>query len=139
MDVNVRAELSENNKYWISRHRYYELKHFCMQYAEWKREYAERRATLMSTVDTTRLPQNGSEADPTANAAIALAQIASRIELIEHCAAETDSVLGGYVLIGVTKGIPYDILRLKFGVPCCKAVYYDFYRKFFWLLSKARN
>lgn len=28
----IRAEVSENNPYWIEKHRYYELKHFCLQY-----------------------------------------------------------------------------------------------------------
>lgn len=30
--TSVRCELSGTNKYWISKHRYYELKHFCLQY-----------------------------------------------------------------------------------------------------------
>lgn len=30
------VELSEKNPYYISKHRYYELKHFCLQYPEWK-------------------------------------------------------------------------------------------------------
>lgn len=35
----IRAEVSENNPYWIEKHRYYELKHFCLQYPIWKRNY----------------------------------------------------------------------------------------------------
>lgn len=35
----IRAEVSENNPYWIEKHRYYELKHFCLQYPTWKRNY----------------------------------------------------------------------------------------------------
>ena len=31
-----RAEVSKKNKYYISKHRYYELKHFCLQYKEWE-------------------------------------------------------------------------------------------------------
>lgn len=30
------VELSERNPYYISKHRYYELKHFCLQYPEWE-------------------------------------------------------------------------------------------------------
>ena len=40
MSVKVRSELSKKNKYWIERHRYYELKHFCLQYPIWKKAYA---------------------------------------------------------------------------------------------------
>ena len=40
MATTVRAKLSEKNKYWISKHRYYELKHFCLQFPIWKQAYA---------------------------------------------------------------------------------------------------
>ena len=33
----TRNEISVKNKYYISKHRYLELKHFCLQYPEWKR------------------------------------------------------------------------------------------------------
>ena len=33
----MRTTVSKKNKYWISRHRYLELSHFCAQYNEWIR------------------------------------------------------------------------------------------------------
>ena len=30
MSTVIRPEISEKNKYWISKHRYYELKHLCL-------------------------------------------------------------------------------------------------------------
>ena len=36
MATVLRSELSPKNKYYIDKHRYYELKHFCLQYPEWK-------------------------------------------------------------------------------------------------------
>lgn len=47
MGTVIRPETSKKNKYWIPRHRYHELKHFCLQYPEcmswcqnekWRRE-----------------------------------------------------------------------------------------------------
>lgn len=32
MATVIRPEISPKNKYWISKHRHYELKHFCLQY-----------------------------------------------------------------------------------------------------------
>lgn len=32
MRNDMRPELSQKNPYWIGKHRYYELKHFCLQY-----------------------------------------------------------------------------------------------------------
>ena len=39
MGTTIRPELSEKNPYWIEKHRYYELKHFCLQYPIWKKAY----------------------------------------------------------------------------------------------------
>ena len=37
MGTTIRSEISKKNEYWIEKHRYYELKHFCMQYPIWKK------------------------------------------------------------------------------------------------------
>ncbi len=42
MATVLRSELSPKNKYYIDKHRYYELKHFCLQYPEWKQTYIFR-------------------------------------------------------------------------------------------------
>lgn len=36
MGTTIRAEVSKNNPYYISKNRYYELKYFCLQYKEFK-------------------------------------------------------------------------------------------------------
>ena len=41
MGTTVRPELSKKNRYWISKARYYELKHFCLQYPGWRKAYSE--------------------------------------------------------------------------------------------------
>ena len=41
MATVIRAEVSEKNKYWINKHRHYELKHFCLQYPTWKKAYVD--------------------------------------------------------------------------------------------------
>lgn len=38
MGTVIRAEISKKGKWWISKHRYYELKHYCLQYKEMKEE-----------------------------------------------------------------------------------------------------
>lgn len=39
MSTTIHPELSKKNTYWIEKHRYYELKHFCLQYPIWKEAY----------------------------------------------------------------------------------------------------
>lgn len=136
--MSERPELSKKNKWWIERHRYYELKHFCMQYTVWKRRRAELQSSGIATAGD--IPVQSSEvSDPTARA-VELMEICSKnIGMIEKASASTDLIIGPYILKGVTNGWSYDILRFRTDIPCCKEVYYDFYRKFFWILDKLRK
>ncbi|WP_285826487.1 hypothetical protein [Parabacteroides goldsteinii] len=59
--------------------------------------------------------------------------------MIEDVAEDTDEELASYILHGVTEGCSYDVLRVRYNIPCCKDIYYDLYRRFFWLLSKERE
>ena len=63
----------------------------------------------------------------------------ARKETAERVAKETDEELSCYILEAITEGISYDHLKARTGIPCCKDVYYDLYRRFFWLLSKERQ
>ena len=138
MSTVLRPELSEKNPNFISRHRYHELKHFCMQYYEWKRALAELDGFCHQQSDTPRVHENRCD-DPTEQIAVKRLYFTERIALLEETAMELDEVIGGYVLLGVTKGIPYDTIRMKLEIPCCKGKYYELYRRFFWLLDKKRG
>ena len=135
----IRSELSIKNKYWIDKHRHYELKHFCLQYPEWKRAYSdlEDMSIHISTID--KFPNSNLPSDPTAKRAIMKAQYLQRIRLVEEVAIEADSFLHKYILKGVTEGLSYTYLKTKLNIPCGRDMYYDRYRKFFWLLSKYRD
>ena len=100
----LRPELSPKNKYHIDKHRYYELKHFCLQYPEWKKSY--------SAFDDTSLP----------------------LSMIEHIPA-----LYSYIIKGVIEGKSYTYLKTKLGIPCGRDMYYERYRKFFWVLNESRE
>lgn len=139
MTTRIRPELSENNKYWISKHRYYELKHLCLQYPVWKSAYA--------AFDDTGIPLSMIENAPTSNMLgdhnrkreVMKTYYKEKINLIEKVALETDQYLYMYILKAVTEGLPYKYLKSKLNIPCSRDMYYDRYRKFFWLLSKERN
>ena len=57
--TDIRPEISKKNKYWISRHRYYELKHFCMQYREWLAEV--NNYSGYASADISRIGGSGKE------------------------------------------------------------------------------
>lgn len=139
MATVIRAEISEKNKYYIDKHRYYELKHFCLQYGEWKKEYARCNESIIYASKFEREPASNVHSDLTAKYAIKKLQYGTRIKLIERIALEADEFLYPYLLRAVTEGLSYTHLKARHDIPCGRDMYYDRYRKFFWLLSEARD
>lgn len=137
MATMIRPKLSVKNPYWIDKHRYYELKHFCLQYPAWKRAYADYNGPSVSSIN--RSPSTNDYSNPTADRAILKAYYSDRIELIEKIAMETDRELYNYILQAVTQELSYTYLKSRLNIPCGRDMYYDRYRRFFWLLSEARD
>ncbi len=139
MSTTIRPELSEKNKYWIDRHRYYELKHFCLQYPMWKKIFLTYDSFSRLPEDLRVSSQTGEHGDPTVRCVEQRESLRKRMELIEQTAILTDAELGNYILRGVTCGLTYEGLKARLGIPCCRDTYYDLYRRFFWLLSQKRD
>ena len=139
MATTVRAEVSIKNRYWIDKHRHYELKHFCLQYPTWKSAYASFCDVTVPLSTIERAPTSNLPGDPTAKRAIMKAHYLEKINLIEEVARETDRYLYKYIIKAVTENLSYTYLKSKLEMPCGRDMYYDRYRKFFWLLSEARG
>ena len=138
MSTTIRPEISGKKKYWISKERYYELKHFCMQYPEWKRLYsdlssADYPGSILSATYSKHL------ADRTSERAVILVSLRKKMSLIEDCACKSDPILCEYILKAVTENRPYVYFETVMHIPCGKDMFYDRYRKFFWLLSNERD
>lgn len=137
MATLIRAEISEKNKYWIDKHRHYELKHFCLQYPAWKKACSELDGFGKAGTNTsskTNIP-----GDPTAKCVELKSGYLERMDLVRRTAYEADPQLAEYIFKAVTEGLSYTYLSTVLSIPCGRDMYYDRYRKFFWLLSKSRN
>lgn len=139
MATKIRPELSVKNKYWIDRHRYYELKHFCLQYLQWKKTYAALDELSMTSSIFDRTPTSNIPGDLTAKYAMRKAYYSEKINLIEKAAMDADKDLYIYILKAVTEDLSFTYLKSRLEIPCGRDMYYDRYRKFFWLLSEARG
>ena len=98
-----RAELSKKNPYYISKHRYYELKHFCRQYDEWKRALV-RIDGWKAFPESTGAIVNATPSNPTEQMAMARAFYSNRVDLLENCLGELEPANAPYILRGVTEG-----------------------------------
>lgn len=110
----MRAQISKKNENYISKNRYYELKHFCLQYPEWKRSYPR--------LDTDEK-----------------LEVLNKIELLETISKELDLYLGKYILKGVTEGLNYETINARSIIPCGRSMYYQLYRRFFKMLDEVRK
>ena len=139
MATVIRPEISKDNKYWINRHRYYELKHFCLQYPIWKNALfkIQNGKYPISVID--REPSSNLPGDPTGDLAVMKIYYSERMDVIKRIANETDKYLAEYILKAVTEGLSYSFLKSRLDIPCSRDMYYDRYRRFFWLLSQERN
>lgn len=139
MSKDIKPTVSFKNPYWISKHRHYELKHFCLQYPEWKRACsALDERSRVAVVKTAYERRSNSHVDPTAKFALAKSEYMRKIKMVEDVAIETDEELSDYILKAVTEGRPYSYMKTKMDIPCSRDTFYDRCRRFYWLLSQER-
>lgn len=139
MATIIRPELSTKNKYWIDKHRHYELKHFCLQYPLWKKAYNSFSDASIPLSTIEYMPTDGLPGDPTAKRALMRAYYAEKMHVVEKAAREADNYLYEYIIKAVTENLSYTYLKSRLNIPCGRDMYYDRYRKFFWLLSEMRG
>lgn len=136
MGTDIRPEISKKKPFWISRHRYYELKHYCLQYHEWMTLYLACDGVAAATLG---LPQPKAYKDPVGSAVAMRERYLRDMKLVEDTALEVDKVIGRYIFLAVTEGRSYENLRTTLEIPCCRDIYYELYRKFFWILSQKKH
>lgn len=128
----VRKRDMKLSDYNISRAKYNELKYFCMQYEEKKREI--HNSYGLGAVVSDGMPKGNMPGNPTERAAIRNAMLQNDVELIEQTALEADSDIYQWLLKNVTEGIPYEWLN----VPRGRKQFYESRRYFFYLLAQKR-
>ena len=139
MGTTIRPEISKKNRYWISKERYYELKHFCLQYNGWRKAYSELVDYGIPISNINNEVRGTTIADPTAQITFMKLHYMDRIEMVEKAAIETDRYLYKYILLAVTEGRSFAYLKTKLDIPCSRDTYYERYRRFFWILSRKRD
>ena len=138
MATKIRPVVSEKRQYYISRHRYYELKHFCLQYNEWRNVIFSQGRNLSKSL-VYRTSRNKEFDDPVGDEVCRVEEAKHNIELVEESAACTDEFLKDYILESVTQERSYTYLKLMENMPCSRDKFYICYHKFFWVLSHKKH
>ena len=143
-----RSKVSEKNKYYISKERYYELFHFCKQFTDWKKAVNEinpypKRYLSMSS-------KTKSDDSIVETTAIDMADYEYKIHLV--CEARHKAIMdfdwgsdyealvcSDALQVNVTENIPYDILATRYYLLPSRDEFYKIRRAFFWYLSQLRN
>lgn len=139
MSTIIKPEVSKRNKYWIDKHRYYELKHFCLQYKFWRDAYLAIDGLVGHVPSWVPISNTNKVYDPTAEALEAKMYYWRKIKMVEDAARETDSELCDYIFKAVIQGLSYEQVKHRYNVPCSRDTFYDRYRRFFWILNQKRK
>ena len=136
----MKSEISDKNPYYIPKHRYYELLHFCKQYPMWQDAFRSLSGLSHRPEDLTLFKTN-EHGDPTERCAESALYYFNRIEMVNNALIEAGGggELSYYMYYAVIEGKSYDQLNAKYDVGISRDAWYNLYRKFFWILSQTRN
>lgn len=128
----IRKRDMKLSDYNISRAKYNELKYFCMQYEEKKREI--HNSYGLGAVVSDGMPKGNLPGNAVERVAIRNAMLQKDVEMIEQTAMEADPDIYQWLLKNVTEGVPYEWLN----VPRGRKQFYESRRYFFYLLAQKR-
>lgn len=139
MATVIIPELSKKNKYYIPKHRYYELKHFCLQYGDWLDRIHELENSI-ALPDLSEITRPKTKVTPYLDSTYYLAyeaiSLKEKIGKVDQAINELEPWIRKYIFIAVTQGKAFPYLKTVLEIPCEKDTYYERYRRFFWTLNK---
>lgn len=134
MSTMDRAEISKKNPYYLPMHRYRELRHHCLQYPDWKSTYGYLLWPESASIK--ELFDKGCVVSSVEEAVLMRDLYLRRIQLVEDVVKKVDADIYPWLLRGVTEEVPYENLKLRYGLPMSRNAYYQRYHKFFWVLDQ---
>lgn len=139
MGTKIRTKISEKNAYYLDKYRYLELKNFCMQYPEWKRQANMIIGTASPCSIIESHHSNGTHSDTTSTYAIASLYFTERISMVDKAAKMAVGDWWKSMVTAVTEGLSYECIMARCQIPFCRDYWYEAYRHFFWELNKLRK
>lgn len=141
MGTDIRPEITDNDPDHISKHKYYELKHFCLQYHDKRRRICQiddilKNVNNRHSLDHINTNYNDYPSDKITDLIDEKLKNERDISLIKFAASDLN--LCDYILKAVTEGRSYNNLTTMYGMNVSTYEYYKEYRHFFKTLSNSR-
>ena len=137
MATSIVPELSKKNKYYISKHRYYELKHFCLQYPEWKKEIYKLKQETVGTTSLIFQKREKRLEDKVSEIAIRIFSLDEKCQKVDQTIQQLEPWIQHYIFLAVTEGRSFTYLKTVLDMPCERDAYYERYRRFFFSLHNS--
>ena len=135
MATKLRTSLSLKSKYYISKERRLELKHFCLQYHEWEDEIF--KLNYYPTISGERIKDRYGYDDPTAAAVMMREEYERRLDMIRMAADTLDDPISPDIFKAVTNDLTWPYFE-SHGIACGRDYFYDRYKRFFYILDQIR-
>ena len=133
-----RPEVSQANKYYISKHRFYELKHFCLQYREWSSKCDIYKESIRSS-SLIQVNKDITVQDPIGDIFASIDELYTKMQMVKNACKLADEQLSSYIFEAVTRDRSFIYLQTVLEIPCSRSTFYDRYRKFYYILSNLRK
>lgn len=130
------------SEWYLNKHRYYELKHFCLQYPDWKKLISKFEDDCITAGITADVINSGRCSSKVANLASSLAPLNEKMEMVRTAAYEACNHQFWYdiLLEAVTTNQSYEDLEAQICMmPVSRDEWHNLYKKFFWCLDKIRD
>lgn len=135
--VELREYALKLDKFGISRDAYMELKYFCRQYDQKRREAASLLGVGSPAFDAG--PKSNIPGRPTESAAIKRESLMRDVDMIDECAKAVDNGIWYHAIIdNCCRRVPWECLKPEDMGSSQKQAYFTARRQFFFLLHRAR-
>ena len=121
----------------LSKHRYLELQHWCLQYPEWE-DQVKRAKYLPESVRTRAKNSKWIANRQTESLGVNLAELTANMETVKRICREASKEFYPWLFRAITKGSSFNELKMVYEIPCERDMFYDRRRLFFWLLDKEK-
>lgn len=142
----MKPEVSKKSEWWIPKERYYELKHFCLQYDLWKKAY--ERIDIQANDPSKVIVAKTEHFDPIQAAVESKEKWYEKMHMVDWACDYATSYAfsikkpeeAKLLKEAVTKGYSFEKMEARYSTfPVSRDVYYESYRRFFWILDKVRD